>query len=171
MSKTESEMELERKFLIKEIPGDVLNFPNTEIVQAYLGLPGKKVAMRVRQYGEDLFFTIKASREEGEEELEPRITKEMFNDILEICSGIKICKLRVKIPFGKVTIELDFFRNELRGLVLGEVEFETVEDKKTFIPPDWFGQEVTDDPRFKNVVLSREGIPKGTALHKVDAII
>jgi adenylate cyclase len=58
-----------------------------------------------------------------------------------------------------VTIELDVYGGDLEGLVVAEVEFASEEDADAFDPPAWLGREVTDDPRYKNQRLARDGAP------------
>jgi adenylate cyclase len=45
------------------------------------------------------------------------------------------------------------------GLITAEVEFDSVSDSEGFDPPPWFGDEITDDARYANQALAREGIP------------
>ena len=71
--------------------------------------------------------------------------------------GIVIAKTRYLIPLtGSLTIELDVFKNEYKGLHLAEVEFETEEEANTFCPPDWFGEDVTYDGRYHNSTMSKK---------------
>jgi CYTH domain-containing protein len=45
---------------------------------------------------------------------------------------------------------IDDFVNTKDPLLLAEVEFNTKEEAAEFIPPLWFGKEVTYDENFKN---------------------
>ena len=47
----------------------------------------------------------------------------------------------------------------LEGLVLAEVEFSSRDKSEEFEPPDWLGEEVTDDVRYKNQILAKKGAP------------
>jgi len=44
--------------------------------------------------------------------------------------------------------------------VLAEVEFPSREKSEEFKPPDWFGEEVIEDSRYKNQNLAQKGAPK-----------
>ena len=55
----------------------------------------------------------------------------------------------------KYTIELDVFEGALAPLVLAEVEFETEEEANTFVPPEWFGEDVTFSTKYHNSTLSQ----------------
>ncbi len=48
------------------------------------------------------------------------------------------------------------FQHALAGFNYVEVEFSTVEQAKSFVPPDWFGREVTEDARFSYGTLAHE---------------
>ena len=63
---------------------------------------------------------------------------------------------RYLIPLtDKLTIELDVFEGELAPLQLAEVEFETKEEAEHFVPPAWFGEDVTFSSRYHNSTLSK----------------
>ena len=40
-------------------------------------------------------------------------------------------------------------------LVLAEVEFESEEEANAFVPPQWFGEDVTFDGRYHNSYMSK----------------
>lgn len=52
-------------------------------------------------------------------------------------------------------IELDIFRGALDGIILAEVEFASIEEAESFLPPEWFGEDVTYDGRYHNSAMSR----------------
>ena len=54
------------------------------------------------------------------------------------------------------TIELDIFENDLAPLVLAEVEFSTEQEANAFVPPEWFGEDVTYSEKYHNSMLSRK---------------
>jgi adenylate cyclase len=39
------------------------------------------------------------------------------------------------------------------------VEFASTQAAKSFVPPAWFGEEVTEDSRYNNVSLALYGVP------------
>jgi CYTH domain-containing protein len=50
------------------------------------------------------------------------------------------------------------FADHLVGLVIAEVEFGSDESMAAFVPPPWFGREVTDDPRYSNAAMAVDGL-------------
>ena len=82
--------------------------------------------------------------------------KNFFTHLKEKIDGLLIQKRRYLIPLAeKYTIELDVFEGALAPLVLAEVEFETEEEANTFVPPEWFGEDVTFSTKYHNSTLSQ----------------
>ena len=52
--------------------------------------------------------------------------------------------------------DLDLFDD--RDLRLVEVEFQSVEEAEAFVPPAWFGEDVTGNPAYSNNVLASGGV-------------
>ena len=71
--------------------------------------------------------------------------------------GRIITKTRYFIPYDKYTIELDVFHGVMEPLIMAEVEFSTEEEADGFVPPDWFGEEVTFDKKYHNVNMALGG--------------
>ena len=55
-------------------------------------------------------------------------------------------------------VNLDIFEGELAPLVLAEVEFTTEAEAKAFVPPEWFGEDVTYSNTYHNSVLSARSL-------------
>ena len=67
-----------------------------------------------------------------------------------------ISKKRYLIPLNDhLTIELDQFYKPMNDLLLAEVEFPSLEEANTFVPPEWFGEDVTFDTAYHNSTMSR----------------
>lgn len=152
-------MEIERKFKIKAIPENLSQYEKKEIRQGYL-CTGPVV--RIRQCNDEYILTYKNKKGLKQqdaivsEEVELALTKEAFEHLLEKTDGYTIEKTRYLIPLSKeCTAELDVFHGRLDGLVFVEVEFMNENKAKEFIAPDWFGEDVSFDPRYRNTNLSR----------------
>lgn len=89
------------------------------------------------------------------------ISAEQFETAWPRTIGQRVAKRRYRIPHGVHTIELDVFDEQLAGLVVAEVEFVDAASLAAFEPPAWFGEEVTDDPRYQNSALAARGAPPG----------
>ena len=148
-------MEIERKYLIHHLPKQYASYPFHQIEQGYL-CTGPVV--RIRRQDDEYYLTYKSGGMMVREEYNLPLTESAYLHLREKTDGHLISKKRYLIPFGeKLTIELDIFEGDLAPLVLAEVEFETEEDANAFVPPDWFGEDVTFSRSYHNSVLSQRG--------------
>lgn len=144
-------MEIERKFIVNA-PPCLDGIPFCEIEQAYIS---RSPVIRVRRRDEDYILTVKGKGFMVREEFELPLTREEYDALAKKADGRVIKKRRYLIPFGGHTIELDVFKDGLAPLMVAEVEFTSEGKAAEFTPPDWFGTEVTSDPRYTNAELSR----------------
>lgn len=99
------------------------------------------------------------------------LSSESYARLRGKCEGIMVEKTRYRIPLSssspkvgegdrsegvveEYVAELDIFHGRHEGLLLVEVEFPSVEAANAFTPPAWFGQEVSNDPRYRNSWLA-----------------
>ena len=146
-------MEIERKFII-EGDIDLSSLEYDDIVQGYIMLEPE---VRARSKGGKYYKTVKSKGDMVREERETEISCTMYNILMDNREGGIIEKGRYYMPYGKYTVEIDVFERSLKGLVVAEVEFPTEEEASDFIPPAFFGREVTYDKRYKNKNLASSG--------------
>ena len=154
-----TKQEIERKFVVKSLPEAFEKYPHDIIRQGYLAVTADGTEVRLRQRGECFFQTVKSGKGLQRTEAEIELGAAQFETLWSMVLGQKISKTRYRIPHGDLTIELDIFRGDLTGLLVAEVEFTNKQRAEAFIPPDWFGEEVTDDERYKNKNLALKGPP------------
>ncbi len=156
-------MEIERKFLIDTLPDlsgakDVWN-----IEQAYLA---DKPTLRIRKKNDEYILTYKnrqSTDQTGEEttaavneETEIPIPRGIYEHLMLKKIGHVVKKSRYIFELDEDhKIELDVFKGRLKGLVMAEVEFKDVKDANAFVPPAWFGREVSDVKGYSNKSLSK----------------
>ncbi len=145
-------MEIERKFLIKEMPDNLETYKCRHLEQGYL-CTGPVV--RIRKDNKKYELTYKAKGMMIREEYNLPLTEQAYLHLKEKIDGRLIQKKRYMIPYGKYTIELDIFGGDLAPLVLAEVEFPSEEEANSFVAPDWFGDDVTFEPLYHNSFLSK----------------
>ena len=122
-------MEIERKFLVKELPEKLEQYKCKVIEQGYLCRKPTEV--------------------------EVPLGREGYEHLKEKLDGYLIAKKRYLIPLtDELTAELDIFEGRLKGLVVVEVEFKDEEAANSFCPPEWFGEDVSLDSRYTNGNLS-----------------
>ena len=51
--------------------------------------------------------------------------------------------------------EVDVFGGAQQGLILAEVEFLSEDGMREFQKPEWFGEDVSQDPRYHNSNMTR----------------
>ena len=144
-------MEIERKFLVKEMP-DLKQYSFHCMEQGYLNTDP---VVRVRKEDDTYYLTYKGKGLLAREEYNLPLNEEGYYHLVEKADGVIIRKKRYLIPYEKYTIELDVFEEPYETLVIAEVEFESEEEAKKFCPPDWFGEDVTYDRRYHNSNLSK----------------
>lgn len=145
--------EIERKFLVKSREWQEGNEP-LHTCQGYLA-SGGECTVRIRVQGEQAFLTIKG-RTEGlsRPEYEYPIPVADAEELLQgLCQKPYIEKNRYHVLHAGHTWEVDVFMGENEGLVVAEIELES-EEEQVELPP-WVGEEVTDDPRYRNSNLVR----------------
>jgi CYTH domain-containing protein len=156
-------MEIERKFLVEKLPPALNALDGISIRQGYVSIADNDFELRFRQKDDCFYQTIKQGSGLVRQESEIELRHDQFESLWPLTTDRQIQKVRYEIPLGDVICELDIFDGPLKGLQLVEVEFETIEQSAAFVPPDWFGIEVTDDRRYKNKQLAIHGVPKTTA--------
>jgi CYTH domain-containing protein len=150
-------MEVERKFLVSELP-DLGGMDPDEIEQGYLAI-GSEGEVRVRRKGDRLLLTAKRGSGLSRQEAEVEIDRERFDELWSLTDGRRLTKRRHVVPYGAHRIELDVYGGELEGLIVAEIEFVSEEEAKAFDPPSWLGEEVTGDHRYLNETLATAGLP------------
>lgn len=157
--------EHERRFIpdLNKLPFDYRTFPMKSIRQGYLedeqktrlrdecDTDNNHVCLETRKTGCGI------SRREDECEIPKDELETRWKDIS--CS---LDKTRYFIPWEGVEVELNIFHGPLEGYAQIEVEFPTREDAIAFVPPDWLGEEVTDDKTHGNHHLAKYGLPSNT---------
>lgn len=147
-------MEIERKFLVNELPSDLDCHKHRTIEQGYLCT---EPVVRVRRDGEEYVLTYKSKGFMSREEYNLPLTKESYQHLIQKADGRIITKERYCIPLDDhLVIELDIFAGELAPLVLAEVEFSSEEEALAFTAPEWFGEDVTYSGEYHNSTLSKK---------------
>ncbi len=149
-------MEIERKYLVRKLPENLEQYNKKEIAQGYLCT---EPVVRIRRSNDDYYMTYKGDGLMVREEYNLPLTQEAYEHLRPKIDGLLIAKTRYLIPLdNKLTAELDVFEEDLNGLVIVEVEFNTVEEANAFHAPDWFGKDVTNSGKYHNSYLSQHGL-------------
>ena len=145
-------IEIERKFLVGGDGWRQQATSRTRFSQGYLSRdPARTV--RVRIAGDAAFLTIKgATTGATRAEFEYAVPLADAQQLLAMCDGPVVEKLRHLCPFEGMTWEVDEFLGANAGLVVAEIELDA--EGQAFARPAWLGTEVTGDARYVNANLA-----------------
>ncbi len=174
---------------VGSLPIEVVGAPADEIEQGYLTIGADGSETRVRRRAGQCTLTVKSGSGLVRRETEISLTAEQFEVLWPATENARIQKSRRavrgeggvsgggRVPgeggvrgaaglaaaggvsVGGVTIEVDVYSGALEGLVVAEVEFDDPWGAESFIPPYWFGREVTAESAYKNRSLALHGRP------------
>src|SRR5262245_49210873 len=150
-------LEIERKFLV--IAGGWRNSV-TQAIRIRDGLVATRDGHKVRVRIADARATVALkSRRLGTSrtEFEYAIPLPDAEEILRImCEGNILEKVRHCVPHAGAIWNVDVYDGVLSGVILAEVEL-THADQQLEIP-EWIGEEVTDDPKYRKINMRAERI-------------
>jgi CHAD domain-containing protein/CYTH domain-containing protein len=149
-------VEIERKYLLRELPQRVRGAESTELEQGYL--PGGVVRERLRRAvgprGARFTRTVKLGTGVVRAEFEEELPEPEFARLWPLTASARLRKRRYLVPDGALVWEIDEFLD--RALVLAEIELPTADSEVTL--PEWLAplivREVTDEPAFTNLRLA-----------------
>ena len=145
-------MEIERKYLIRRLPENLSQYQCKKIAQGYICT---NPVVRIRKSDDEYYLTYKGKGLMAREEYNLPLTQEGYEHMLPKIDGRLIEKSRYLIPLdGKLTAELDIFEGDLAPLIIVEVEFDSLGAANSFIPPEWFGEDVTESRKYHNSNLA-----------------
>lgn len=165
-------LEIERKWLVcpssshKGLAGfRTRGATSVSIEQGYLVLGDSEARLR-RKEGAHI-ITLKGSGGRSRCEVEVELSSEQFAALWPATEGRRLEKTRTSFPIAQptgepVVVEVDEFHGVHAPLVVVECEFPSDTAADTFVPPGWFGVEVTEDGSYKNKSLVRNGIPQSS---------
>ena len=172
-------IEIEKKFLVRELPEDLDKYPCHIIEQGYLNV---SPAIRVRREDSSFYMTYKGRKSEdgtiGQTEYNLPLDEESYLHLSAKADGNIIRKKRYLIPLndnafdeadvaadeelkkaltdGSIIIELDVFEAPFEGRVLAEVEFPSESAAAAYRMAEWFLEDVTGDCHYSNAYMSTE---------------
>jgi CYTH domain-containing protein len=142
------ELELERTFLLKNIPDGLEKCKSVEIIDIYVPKSSVHPVLRIRKRGDKLEITKKQpitdadSSEQSEHTIS--LSKEEFEELSQI-TGKRFRKIRYYYPFDSNIAEIDIYKDALEGLSVVDVEFDSKEKKDVFTMPEFCLVDVTQD--------------------------
>lgn len=159
--------EIEKKYTVKSLPDGLEQYTCHIIEQAYLNTPP---VVRVRRSGDKYTLTYKGSGLMAREEYNLPLDEASYLHLREKADGNVISKKRYVIPLEAprfaeafapkqaldLKIELDIFEPPFAPLIIAEIEFPNEQTANAFVPPAWFDEDVTFNPKYHNSNLSKQ---------------
>src|SRR4051794_18054523 len=118
-----SSREIERKFLIKRLPIEILHSRRSRIAQGYLANERGGRHVRLRKRDKIASLTFKVGRASSREEREVPLSPKQFATLWPATAGRRLHKTRYYVPWKNRTIEIDIYHGRNHGLIVAEVEF------------------------------------------------
>jgi CYTH domain-containing protein len=149
-------IEIEKTFLVKNIPSNLGQYQAIPILQGYISpLP---TPLRIRKKGDKFELTkkifLKPNDYSSAEEINIYLTEYEFNKLWPLVEKY-LEKIRYLIPLkDNLIAEMDVYQGKLKGLVVVEVEFKSEQEMNNFQPPEWFGKDITQKDFSANAFLA-----------------
>lgn len=140
-------IELEKTYLAKEVPEGLEKCESKEIIDLFIPKEGEHPHIRVRKIGNEYEITKKEpinNDPSHQKEHTIPLTEKEFKAFSEI-GGRKLHKIRHYYKYKDRTAEIDVYLDKLKGLIVVEVEFNTVKEKDSFEMPDFCLKDVTQE--------------------------
>lgn len=160
-------LEIEKKYTVKRLPDELADHTCIVIEQAYLNTAP---VVRVRKSNDKYTLTYKGSGLMTREEYNLPLDQASYQHLIKKADGNIISKKRYLLPLENpcfqnnfepgnelsLKIELDIFDPPFAPLIIAEIEFPDEKTANAFIPPEWFDEDVTFNPKYHNSNLSRQ---------------
>src|SRR5436853_442949 len=98
-----SSREIERKFLVKRLPVEILHSRHFRIAQGYLANERGGKHVRLRKKAKTASLTFKAGRPSSREEREIRLSARQFATLWPATAGRRLRKMRYEVPWKSLT--------------------------------------------------------------------
>ncbi|NGZ75198.1 CYTH domain-containing protein [Saccharibacillus alkalitolerans] len=158
-------MEIERKFLLDRKPDELIaegaftRRTRQVIEQTYLALDEQQ-EIRVRRLVDadtgavEYTHTFKQGNGMSREEVEYSITESIYEQLFRASGAVPLTKTRTTGEWNGITVELD--RYDQLNLTVAEVEFDSLEEAESFVPPEWFGEDISSKREYSNKKVWRD---------------
>ena len=142
--------EIERKFLLRELPAAATEVKPLAVEQGYITLGADGREVRLRAAAGLFWLTVKSEGEMERQEYEIQISEQQFNTLWPLTEGRRIQKRRYVLSISGHQVEIDQYDLPLKGLLVAEVEFPSLKAAKAYTKEPWMGREATHLNFLKN---------------------
>lgn len=134
--------EIERKFLLHSLPLDIDLSSKITYERHFLEI-GHEREVRIQRKGDRFYREVKTTNTElaNNKEVAP-LTADEFNELRQNTIGSIERDSYTQTGIQNATIKV--YHGRFEGLIRAEVEFPDTNAATHFIPPEWFGREITE---------------------------
>jgi len=155
-------LEIERKYLLEQdidqlIEQGVIKLQSKHrIEQTYIAMDENQ-ELRVRRLVDldnnevTYTHTFKNGIGLAREEIEYSITATIYDQIMNAFGYVPLTKDRITAQFEEGIVEIDIYDQVQFNVV--EVEFQSLEEANQYIPPAWFGEEISFNKKYSNKAI------------------
>jgi len=141
-------IELERTYLAKYLPKELMNCNSKEIIDIYIPKSSVHPTLRIRKNGSEYEITkkepVKGNDSSHQREQTIILRESEFRELAQI-DGKRVSKIRYCYNYNGRTAEIDVFQGPLKGLVVVDFEFKEIGEKDSFEMPDFCLADVTQE--------------------------
>jgi adenylate cyclase len=148
--------EIERKFLVNQLPDHLEELPHVEITQGYLAFDERGLEVRLRKVGDARFLAHKFHQGDTRIEREIALSNDQFEELWPATKGRRLRKVRYFMPHNGLTVEIDLYKGSAGGIMVAEIEFPDRASRAAFQKPDWLGEDVSGIAQYSNHLLATE---------------
>ncbi|MDZ7611892.1 MAG: hypothetical protein U5L10_03955 [Candidatus Moranbacteria bacterium] len=154
-------LELEKTYLAKYLPKGLKDCSFKEVIDVYIPKTDPHPVLRLRKNGSNFEMTKKQPVKGGDASAQTEetiiLSREEFDALNNQVEGKRVRKVRYSYNHQGKTAEIDVFQDDLKGLVLVDFEFESVNDKEIFVMPDFCLADVTQEDFIAGGMLCGKG--------------
>lgn len=142
-------VEIERKFFLKKIPSGLKSGKSFERYYLFIG---KKTEIRLQRKGKECEIERKEINSDITAHKYPlAISAQEFNELKKPLRKKIIGKAYRLSDSPKTSLKV--YEGNHSGLIRIEVNFQSEEEARSFVPPSWFGTELTSSPLGRDSIL------------------
>jgi CYTH domain-containing protein len=152
-------LEIERRYLLRELPADLIEDYSWHIVDRYISNSRLRLRRMTSPINQTIVLKLSQKyREALQDQTQTTITNIYLHEAEYSClyklEAKEIVKKRYKYEHQGYIYGMDVFEGSLEGLILVEIEAETAEELVSVPLPSFALKEVTDDPFFTGGFLA-----------------
>lgn len=154
------EIEIEKKYEVKRLPENLMNFEHMTIEQSYLNKGGSPIRLRkfIKKDEINYIFSKKVRVDSNEFECiehNVNLSESLYNELLNVKEGRTIIKTRFKIPLEDgLKVDLDVYHDFFEGVCVAEIEYASIEQAKDYKTPNWLGEELSNLKKMSNSYMA-----------------